>query len=518
MTDTTYYLGFDVSTQGAKLVVLDLARRAAVFTEAVNYDKDLDEFGTCNGARPSRDTGVSESDPHMWLAAVDLLLGRFARSGLDGGLVRAMAVSGQQHGLVCLDAAGNLTRPLAKLWNDVSTAGECRELTDALGGDAAMLTAVGNVQKPGYTASKILHFKKEDPAAFARTTTFFLVHNYINYYLTGGVREMEPGDLSGMALWHPQHGAWSSKVLAAIDPTLAQKLPPVHASRRFIGTIAPELAQRFGIHPECKIDAGSGDNMYGAIGTGNVRPGVLTVSLGTSGTAYGFSEQFYASPDGEVAGFADATGHFLPLVCVANLAVGYNHHLRIHRLTHQQFDAMALRRPTGNEGRMLVPWFVGERTPDLADAAACWFGFNLDDFTPEVMARAVVEGHVMNLYAASRKLPCAAQSIHLTGGLAASGAFRQAIADFFGAEVVPVRGEGAALGAAIHAAWVDTGRDLAALTGEILVFDEALRLRPDPHHVHEAAAARDLYLALASHLLDRRDADLFALRARLALG
>ena len=516
MTTTRYYLGIDVSTQGAKLVVLDYEKREAICTEAVQYDNDLKEFGTLNGAVGGRPQGVAESDPRMWLAAVDILLGRFAKSGLDGSLVRAINVSGQQHGLVALDAAGNLTRPYAKLWNDVSTVAQCQELTREMGGDEAMIAAVGNVQKPGYTAGKILHFKQEDPAAFARTTTFFLVHNYINFYLTGGVREMEPGDLSGMALWHPQRGQWSKRLLDVIDPALAQKLPPVQGSARFIGTIAPTLAARFGINPHCKIDAGSGDNMCGAIGTGNISPGVLTVSLGTSGTAYGFSDHFHASADGEVAGFADATGHFLPLVCVANLAVGYNHLLQMHQLTHEEFDQMASARPVGNRGRMLVPWFVGERTPDLPDAAACWFGFNLDDFTPQVMARAIVEGHVMNLYAAALKLPSAAQRIHLTGGLAKSRAFRQAIADFFGAEVVPVQGEGAALGAAMHAAWLDTGTDLATLLREVLVFDEALRERPNQHSQREAALARDLYLALATRLKRKEDGDLFAMRTSLA--
>ena len=518
MNKTRYYLGIDVSTQGAKLVVLDYEKRQVVFTQAVNYDSDLSEFSTENGALRGRSPGVSESDPLMWLKAVDILLGGFVQSGLDGSLVRAICVSGQQHGLVCLDAAGQLTRSYAKLWNDVSTVAECQELTHAMGGDEAMIQAVGNVQKPGYTAGKILHFKKEDPVAFARTSTFFLVHNYINYYLTGGVREMEPGDLSGMALWHPGRGEWSRTLLSAIDPSLAAKLPTVKGSARFIGKIDPKLAARFGIHPDCRIDAGSGDNMCGAIGTGNVRPGVLTVSLGTSGTAYGFSERFHASPDGEVAGFADATGHFLPLVCVANLAVGYNQLLRVHQLTHQDFDKMATSRPVGNGGRMLIPWFVGERTPDLPEAAASWFGFDIGDFTPPVMARAVLEGHVMNLYAAALKLPNVAQKIHLTGGLVKSNAFRQAIADFFQAEVVPVQGEGAALGAAIHAAWIDTGVDLAILADEILVFDEALRARPNAQNQKAVTTARQLYLALATRLLHKGDADLFALQAKLKTG
>ncbi|MCX6130087.1 MAG: FGGY family carbohydrate kinase, partial [Proteobacteria bacterium] len=418
MNAESYYIGLDVSTQGAKLLVLDYEQRSVIFSKSLNYDKDLPQYQTLDGHRQNAGPGVSESDPRMWLEAVDRLFLALQNAGVNTQAVRAIAVAGQQHGLVCLDRHGALTRNFAKLWNDTSTEQECEELTAAIGGPEAMIAAVGHVQKPGFTASKILHFKKEDPAAFARTSTFLLVHNYINYYLSGGVKAMEPGDASGTALMQPDDHSWCRRLTDFIDPQLIDKLPPITPSNKFIGSISPRLASKYGLREDCLIDAGSGDNMFGAIGSGNIQEGVVTVSLGTSGTAYALSEKPCRSADGELASFCDATGRYLPLVCVANLANGYNQFLEQQQLSHEDFEELIKHSPAGNQGRVLIPWFAGERTPNLPHASPVFFGFGLADFTQAFLARALLEGHVLNLYEASLSLPIKPNVIHLTGGLA----------------------------------------------------------------------------------------------------
>ena len=516
-----YYIGLDVSTQGAKLVLLDYVLGRPVFCAAVDYDRDLPQYGTRNGACAGLARGVSESEPGMWLEAVRRLCDRLRDSGCDLARVRAVSVSGQQHGLVCLDRAGTLTRRTSKLWNDVSTSVECAELTAAVGGEAAMLAAVLNTQRPGYTAAKILHFRKTEPDAYRRTATLFLVHNYINWFLTGGARVMEPGDVSGMALWNPVSRDWAAGVCAAVGPDLIEKLPPVRPSDEFIGGVAPELCARYGFCADCRVDAGCGDNMYGAIGTANVREGVVTVSLGTSGTAYTFSERPYVSPDGDIASFCDSTGHHLALLCVSNLANGYNEVLRSRGLDHDAFSALVEQVPPGNGGALLLPWFQGERTPNLPLAAPVTLGFGLGDLTPAKLCRAVLEGHVMNLYEGYLKLPVRAERVHLTGGLAKSRAWRRTLADIFGAEVVSVKGEGAALGAAIHAAWVDhksdAGRDLPGFVGRFVEFDEGSRTAPDPGNMKAYADFKKAYLALSRRVRGQAGGeDPFALRRVLA--
>jgi xylulokinase len=525
------FAGLDVSTQSCKLVVIDPSAGALVHVDQVEYDRDLPQYGTEGGVLPGLGEGVSESDPGMWIAALELVLDRLAGSAVPRQRIRCISVSGQQHGLVALTGDGTLARSRSKLWNDFSTAEECRILTDTVGGPEAMIAEVGNSQRTGYTAPKILHMRLREPKAYARAETLFLVHNFVNWYLTGGpeggVRTMEPGDASGMALWHPGTGRWSRRILEAIDPGLERKLPPIRPSDRTIGTLAPPLASRFGLSPECLVDAGSGDNMYGAVGTGNFQQGIVTVSLGTSGTAYTFLDEPFIDPTGEVAAFADSTGHHLPLLCVSNMANGYDAVRERFGLNHNQFDTRVAETPPGNGGRILLPWYVGERTPDLPLATPVYFGFGVSELEPAFLCRAVVEGHVLNLYDGFSRLPVTPREIRVTGGLSRSPAWRRAIADVFQSDVVPVRGEGAALGAAIHAAWVWTreiekgsgGEDpmglLAGLARPFIVLEEERRTRPDPGAGPAMAILRRLFRALSRRARGEAGEDPFALRQEL---
>ncbi len=515
------FAGLDVSTQSCKLVVLDWTARGVIHVDAVLYDRDLPHFSTRYGVIPDLDEGVSESDPRMWLEAVDLILERLSASPVCREHIRSLSVSGQQHGLVALTEEGKLARPRSKLWNDFSTREECRLLTQEVGGAEVMLREVGNTQRTGYTAAKIYHMVRHEPQVYRKAATLLLVHNYINWYLTGGVKVMEPGDTSGTALWHPQKKRWSQRVLQAIDARLHEKLPPVLPSDRSIGLLAPDLAARFGLSPQCTVDAGSGDNMYGAVGTGNVRPGIVTISLGTSGTAYTQMKEAFIDPQGEIAAFCDSTGYHLPLLCVSNLANGYNALLEQYKLDHAGFSRLIRKTPEGNRGRLLIPWYAGERTPDLPQASPLYFGFALTDFRPEILARAVLEGHILNLYEGFRRMPVKPHEIRLTGGLAQSESWCQTIADIFAAEAVPVEGEGAALGAALHAAWVwmrEAGRalPLEEVTGPFVLKTEARRKRPQARSRPAYALQKRLFHALAQRAQGKPGEDPFALQKQLA--
>jgi xylulokinase len=500
------FAGLDVSTQSCKLVVIDLGASETVHVDAVNYDEELPHYGTREGVVQGLESGASESDPNMWIEAVTILFERLSTvSDVDPHRIRCLSVSGQQHGLVALDREGKLARPRAKLWNDFSTAEECRLLTERVGGLEQMVAEVGNTQRTGYTAPKILHMLRHEPECYSRAATLFLVHNYVNWYLTGGVAVMEPGDTSGMALWNPATADWSKPVLDAIDPELRRKLPPVEPSDRTIGVIAPAIANAYGLSTECTIDAGSGDNMYGAIGTGNFLPGVVTISRGTSGTAYTFLEDPYIDPDGEIAAFCDSTGHYLPLVCVSNMANGYNAVLQQFGMSHDEFDAVIQQTEPGNGGRLLIPWYAGERTPDLPHAAPLYFGFGVDDFGREKLSRAVLEGHVLNLHAGFCKLPVQPKVVHLTGGLSQSPSWCQMIADVFEAETVPIEGEGAALGAAIHAAWVwakerGDSVSLEEVAAPFVLPDATRRKEPVARHVEIYRVQKRLHQALSSRV------------------
>jgi sugar (pentulose or hexulose) kinase len=260
--------------------------------------------------------------------------------------------------------------------------------------------------------------------------------------------------------------------------------------------------------------------MCAAIGTGNVREGIVTVSLGTSGTACTFRKEPFIDPVGEIAAYRDATGGHLPLLCVSNLANGYNELLRLHDLTHEQFNEIAATTAPGNHGRLLIPWYAGERTPDLPSAAPVYFGFDLEDLTIGSLSRAVLEGHVLNLHAGFRRMPVEVQEIRLTGGLSRSEAWCQTIADLFEADAVPVEGEGAALGAALHAAWVwlkETGTPapIQEIVEPFVMLDETRRVTPRREHFETYRRQKRLFEALSRRLRGLEAPDPFDARAEL---
>jgi xylulokinase len=232
-------------------------------------------------------------------------------------------------------------------------------------------------------------------------------------------------------------------------------------------------------------------------------------------------EEAFIDPLGEIAAFCDSTGHHLPLLCVSNLSNGYDALLEQHDLDHDGFSRLLRKTPPGNSGRVLLPWYTGERTPDLPLASPLYFGFALADFNPEVLARAVLEGHVLNLYEGFRRMPVEPDEIRLTGGLSRSDAWCQVIADIFAIEAVPVEGEGTALGAALHAAWVwlkENGDNvsLEEVTTPVVTKTEARRKRPQDHARTACELQRRLFHALAQRVQGKPGEDPFMLREQLA--
>ena len=260
--------------------------------------------------------------------------------------------SGQQHGLVALDEANEPLRP-AKLWCDVSTEEQCEQFKKEFGGTEGLIERIGNPMLPGYTAPKLLWLKENEPANFRRLTTVLLPHDYLNLWLTGE-RQMEYGDASGTGLMDVRTRKWCKPILKFIDPKLESMLPPLRSSKRPAGLLRSVLREKWGLADDVLVSAGSGDNMMSAIGTGNIRAGVVTVSLGTSGTICAFAEEPVIDPKGEVAAFCDATDHWLPLICTMNVAVATEQVRKLVWLGPRD-DGGAGRRGPGRRGRNSFP-------------------------------------------------------------------------------------------------------------------------------------------------------------------
>jgi sugar (pentulose or hexulose) kinase len=299
------YVGVDSGTQSVKAIALDLDTGHVVAEGRAPHH-------LIAGLPP----GHMEQHPQEWAAAMDAAIGEVA-SRIDRSRVRGIGVSGQQHGFVPLDGNGGVIRP-AKLWCDTSTSAECAVLTRRLGGPAAVIRKTGLPFLPGYTAPKVLWLKRREPANFKKLRHILLPHDYLNFHLTGNYF-MEFGDASGTAFLDVRKRIWSQAAMNAVDARVASCLPALSPSHASCGTLRPEIAGRYGFPRGTIVSAGGGDNMMGAIGTGNVVPGAVTASFGTSGTIYAYARKPVVDPSGEIAAFCSSTGGWLPLLCTMNV-------------------------------------------------------------------------------------------------------------------------------------------------------------------------------------------------------
>jgi xylulokinase len=462
------YIGIDAGTQSTKTLALDAATNRVLASASAAYD-----------LIPNLPPGHKEQDPQLWLDAIDSTI-QEVLSQVDRAAVRGIGVSGQQHGFVPVDAAGHVIRP-AKLWNDTSTAPECQEIMDACGGPEEFQRKTGNRLPPGFTAGKILWLKKHEPQHFAALKWVLLPHDYINFWLSG-VARMEYGDASGTGLLDVVTRTWSREAVSAIDAGLSEKLPLLGPSHAPCGTVQELHRQRWGLPDGVVISAGGGDNMMGAIGTGNVRAGVVTCSLGTSGTIYACSDTPVTDPGGDVAAFCDSTGKWLPLVCTMNVTVATEMVRQRFAMDHAAASQAAASVAPGSDGLMLVPFFEGERTPNCPDGTGVFFGIRPATFDVPHMMRAAMEGATLGLnygFARLRELGVRPSEVRLTGGGAKSAVWRQILADVFDVPVVCLKiEEGAALGAALQAMWAAEGGEIDSLVEQALQPDEATRAVP----------------------------------------
>lgn len=433
MSTTGVFLGLDVGTQGTKAVAIDAETSEVVARASASY-------GLIAGLGP----GAAEQHPQTWVDAVAevcrKLLAEVASERFAG-----VGVSGQQHGFVPLDEAGDVIRP-AKLWCDTATAAEARELS----------ATYGHAVPAGFTASKILWLERHEPDNWKRLRTVLLPHDYINYRLTGRF-VMEPGDASGTGFFDPRERRFALDEVRAIDDALPDMLPELIDDGQVAGTVTADAARWTGLPEGIPVAAGGGDNMMSAIGSGAACSGVVVVSLGTSGTVFTRAEHPVVDPEGAIAPFCDSTGAWLPLLCVMNLT-GVTEEVRtafgadLDSLTREASEVAP-----GSDGLLFVPYLQGERVPDLPEATGVLTGIRPGALRRGHLFRAAMEGTSLNLAWGGerlRHLGVAVDAVRLVGGAARNDLWRQILADCFAAPVsVCLETESAALGGAIQALW-----------------------------------------------------------------
>jgi xylulokinase len=423
--------GIDTSTQSCKVVVRDAASGELLR----------------NGAAPHPD-GTSV-DPAAWERALEQAAA--GAGGLDD--VAAVAVGGQQHGMVCLDSDGEVVRD-ALLWNDTRSADAAEELIAELpGGVNGWAEAVGLVPVASFTVSKLRWLARHEPDNVARTAAVCLPHDWLTWRLrgTGELADLvtDRGDASGTGYWSPATGQYRDDLVElalGARPLLPTVLGPADAA----GTTPAGAV----------LGPGTGDNAAAALGLA-ARRGDVVVSIGTSGVVCAVSEAPTADPTGIVAGFADATGQYLPLVCTLNAARVLDSTARLLGVSLAELSDLALSAPAGTDGLVLVPYFDGERTPNRPDSTGSLLGLRHETATRAHLARAAVEGLLCGLadgLDALREQGVAVERVLLIGGGARSEAVRRIAPTVFATPVlVPEAGEYVADGAARQAAWVLSG-------------------------------------------------------------
>jgi xylulokinase len=464
----TLIAGVDSSTQSCKIVIRDLETGALV-----------------RSGRASHPDGT-EVDPAAWWSALGTAIAD--AGGLDD--VAALSVGGQQHGMVALDASGRVIRP-ALLWNDTRSAAAAVALTDEVGA-AEYARRAGSVPVASFTATKLRWLRDAEPENARRVAAVALPHDWLTWRLLGyGPADESPlgpqldalvtdrSDASGTAYWSPADedydfglfelalgrparaatGRSSADASNGADGSAAVVLPRVLGAAESAGTTVAQNGT-VTVKDGVIVGPGAGDNAGAALGLG-AASGDVIVSLGTSGTVFAVTDVSTPDPTGSVAGFADASGRFLPLVATLNAARVLGTVADLLDVDFEEFADLAMRAPAGSEGVVLVPYFEGERTPNLPNAKASLHGLSISSSRRENLARAAVEGMLSGLAAgldAVRAVGVREQRLLLIGGASLNPAVQAVAAQVFDAPVVvPAPGEYVANGAAAQAAWVLTG-------------------------------------------------------------
>jgi xylulokinase len=479
------FLGIDSGTQSTKAILVE-ADTGRVLS-----------IGRAPHALLAETPGQKEQLPQWWVEALTRAV-QEALASAPGVEVLAIGVSGQQHGLVVLDGSDAVLRP-AKLWNDVTSAPQCERLMDRLGGVDATLRLTGNAILPGYTAGKLLWVREHEPEVYGRVRWILLPHDFLNLWLTGE-RFMECGDASGTAFFDVRP-----------DRDLSTCLPPLVESNRVGGRLTATAGQALGLPAGIPVSTGGGDNMMAAIGTGNIRPGAVTVSLGTSGTIFAYAEVPVVDPGGELAAFCDSTGAWLPLVCTMNVTSSTEMVRAWFSLGMADLTREAAQVPAGADGLIFLPYLEGERTPNMPAATGVFYGLRKGVDSPGHLMRAAMEGATLGLrYGLDilRRLGIDPKSISLAGGGAQNPVWRQICADVFGSPVVrSTVEEAAAYGAALQACWAlacDRRGQPASLTEIAYAWapsmQDATTQESNPESVRRYEDVYDRFRRLTDHL------------------
>ena len=487
----SYVLGIDSSTTATKAILIDREGQARnVGSSSYGYETPHPLW--------------TEQDPGLWWDATVIAIRQvLADQGISGAEVEAVGLTGQMHGSVLLDSRGEVVRP-AILWNDQRTQDECAEIRHRVGADR-LIEVTGNDALTGFTAPKLLWVQRHEPDNWAKVSHVLLPKDYVRYRLTDDFA-VDVADGSGTILFDLAARTWSPEILAALDIAPAL-LPSTFEGPAITGTLTATAAEATGLRPGTPVIAGGGDQSANAVGVGAVAPGVVALSLGTSGVVFATTDGPAIDARGRVHSFCHAVPGRWHMMGVMLSAAGSLRWLRDALAPKSTFDDLvkaAAEVPPGSDGLLFLPYLTGERTPHPDPLARGAFVGLTVRHDLRHLTRAVLEGVAFGLrdgldLMVGAGLPAPAQ-VRASGGGVRSGLWRQILADVLDAEIATVQTEegaayGAALLAAVGADWFDTVESAAAAVVSVKPSASPTDSVPLYREVH--GRYRDLYPALA---------------------
>lgn len=442
-----YFMGIDCGTQGTKAVIFDSGKGIVIGKGYAKHQIISD------------DSGRREQKVQWWTdAMLESMEIALSKAKIDRMAVKALSVSGQQHGLVVMDENRQVIRDV-KLWNDTSTAFDNEEIIKSRGGAEAVWKSIHTTLPVGYTASKVRYLIRCEPDLYKRVKYVLLPHDYLNFFLTG-VIATESSEASGTGYYDVKNRSYSTEMLNTIDPSgnLSKSVPPIISWETPVGTLKPEIAKCLGMSPDTLVAAGGGDNTMSAIGTGSIVEGSCSLSLGTSGTVIINSPHLKDSLDRLIQIYDILGDKWLATVCTLNATSATNVIQDIFGASLVEFDSLMAKAPIGSAGVKVFPFFGGERMPPLPYAKGVIKNLTNNNFSRENLIRATAEAVICTLRWGYDKLLesfDSPTSITINGGGANSAPWRQMVSDLFDLPVMSLQSdEGGAFGAALQAMYL----------------------------------------------------------------